>query len=161
MPSTSTAWVFPGQGSQRVGMGRAAAERHPAAARVFEEADAALGFPLSDLVFNGPEPDLVSTKNQQPAILAASIAYLVALREEGLLPEPVCVAGHSLGEYTALVAAGSLDLADAVRIVRRRGELMEEHGLGGMIAVLGLDAEALEEIAAASGAEVANFNAPG
>lgn len=158
---SGAAWIFPGQGSQKVGMGRDLAERSPAAARVFEAVDHALGFPLSDTIFNGPAEDLVSTRNQQPALLAASIAYLTVLRETGALPEPVCVAGHSLGEYAALVAAGSLDLSDAARMVRRRGELMEEHGLGGMIAVLGLDEAVLDEVAAAAGVEIANLNAPG
>lgn len=158
---SDVAWVFPGQGSQRVGMGKALAERSAAARAVFETVDSALGFPLSQTIFEGPDEALVSTKNQQPAILATSIAYFTVLREEGSLPDPVCVAGHSLGEYTALVAAGALDLADAARIVRRRGELMEEHGRGGMVAVLGLDDAVLEEVARETGVEVANFNAPG
>ncbi|MDI3340996.1 MAG: ACP S-malonyltransferase [Sphaerobacter sp.] len=157
---SDVAWVFPGQGSQRVGMGKALAEQSAAARAVFETVDDALGFPLSQLIFEGPEEALVSTRNQQPAILVASIAYFTALREAGLLPDPCCVAGHSLGEYTALVAAGALDLADAARLVRRRGELMEEHGRGGMVAVLGLDVAALEAVAAETGVEVANFNAP-
>lgn len=156
-----TAWVFPGQGSQKVGMGRQLAERSPAAARVFDVVDDALGFPLSRTIFEGPADALLATSNQQPAILAASVAYLTVLRESRLLPDPVCVAGHSLGEYSALVAAGALDLADAARIVRRRGELMEQHGLGGMIAVLGLDEPALTEIAELAEVEIANLNAPG
>lgn len=158
---TDAAWIFPGQGSQRVGMGKDIAEQSPAAARVFATVDDALGFALSDVIFNGPEDALISTSNQQPALLATSVAYLTVLRERGLLPDPCCVAGHSLGEYTALVAAGALDLADAARIVRRRGELMEEHGRGGMLAVLGLDDATLLEVASETGVEVANFNAPG
>ncbi len=155
------AWVFPGQGSQRVGMGSKLAQADPDAKAVFDRVDDALGFRLSDIIFNGPDEELVATRNQQPALLATSIAYFAVLRRRGELPDPSVVAGHSLGEYTALVASGSLDLADAARLVRRRGELMEEHGLGGMIAVLGLEDSVLEEIAAASGAEIANINAPG
>lgn len=158
---SNVAWVFPGQGSQRVGMGQDLIERSDVAKAVFATVDEALGFPLSETIFNGPTESLVSTSNQQPAILATSIAYQTVLRETGRLPEPCCVAGHSLGEYTALVAAGALDLADAARIVRRRGELMEEHGRGGMIAVLGLDTTILEATAFETGVEVANFNAPG
>ncbi|HUY99636.1 MAG TPA: ACP S-malonyltransferase [Thermomicrobiaceae bacterium] len=158
---SNTAWTFPGQGSQKVGMGRDLSERSSAVARVFSVVDDALGFPLSHTIFNGPADELVATVNQQPAILAASIAYLTMLREAGRLPDPVCVAGHSLGEYSALVAVGALDLADAARLVRRRGELMEEHGLGGMIAVLGLDEPSLIEIAGLAGVEIANINAPG
>ncbi len=155
------AWVFPGQGSQRVGMGSDLAQADPDAKAVFDRVDEALGFSLSDIIFNGPDEELVATRNQQPALLATSIAYFEVLRRRGELPEPSVVAGHSLGEYTALVASGALDLADAARLVRRRGELMEEHGLGGMIAVLGLDDAILAEIAAVSGAEIANINAPG
>lgn len=157
----NAAWVFPGQGSQRVGMGRALAEAEPAAARVFAVVDEALDFPLSEIIFNGPDEELVATRNQQPALLAVSVAYARVLRERGLLPAPLCVAGHSLGEYSALVAAEALDLADAARIVRRRGELMEEFGLGGMIAVIGLDADSLATVANETGVELANLNAPG
>jgi [acyl-carrier-protein] S-malonyltransferase len=155
------AWTFPGQGSQKVGMGREAAEHSAAAKRVFDIVDDALGFDLSKTILNGPEQELVPTSIQQPAILTASIASFTALNEAGKLPAPTCVAGHSLGEYSALVAAGSLDLADAARLVRRRGQLMEQHGLGGMVAVIGLDNEKLVQIADQTGVEVANFNAPG
>ncbi|MCX2727110.1 ACP S-malonyltransferase [Thermomicrobium sp. 4228-Ro] len=154
------AWVFPGQGSQSVGMGKALAEREPLARAVFEEADRILGLPLSRIVFEGPDEELAATRNQQPALLATSIAYLRVLEARGALPEPAVVAGHSLGEYTALVAVGSLDFADGLRIVRRRGELMEQYGLGGMLAVIGLDRATLEWIAAESGVELANENAP-
>lgn len=155
------AWVFPGQGSQAVGMGRDLAGRATEAAEVFRIADTTLNMPISDLCWNGPEAELTRTANQQPAVLTTSIAHLRVLLRENLLPEPDYVAGHSLGEYSALVAAQALDLADGLRLVRRRGELMEQFGRGGMIAVLGLDDEALSLVASESGAEVANFNAPG
>ncbi|HLI50206.1 MAG TPA: ACP S-malonyltransferase [Thermomicrobiaceae bacterium] len=154
-------WVFPGQGSQKVGMGKELAEKSSIARNVFNEVDRALGFDLSRTIFEGPSEELLRTTNQQPAILAASVAYLRVLRASGELPEPGWVAGHSLGEYSALVAAGAMSLADAARLVRRRGELMEEHGLGGMVAVLGLDATVLENVARETGTEIANFNAPG
>lgn len=157
----SVAWTFPGQGSQSIGMGRDAAEQSAGAKQVFDQVDDALGFSLSEIIFSGPAEELVRTSIQQPAILAASVAHFVALNEAGNLPEPACVAGHSLGEYSALVAAGAIDVADAVRLVRRRGQLMEEHGLGGMVAVIGLEGEKLIEIAGETGVEIANFNAPG
>jgi [acyl-carrier-protein] S-malonyltransferase len=166
------ALVFPGQGSQKPGMGRAWAEASPAARRAFEEADAALGFPLSRLCWEGPEEELALTANTQPALLATSIAILRGL-EEALgqeRPRPVAVAGHSLGEYSALVAAGALGFAEALYLVRRRGELMQEAvpvGQGAMAAVIGLDAEAVAALAAeaadpAAGelCAVANLNAP-
>jgi [acyl-carrier-protein] S-malonyltransferase len=154
------AWVFPGQGSQKVGMGRDLAAAEPAAADLFALADRTLGFDLSGIVFAGPDDALQATPNQQPAILAVSLAYLAVLKERGALPSPAFVAGHSLGEYAALVAAGALSPADALRLVRRRGELMQRHGAGAMAAVLGLPPEAVAAIAAEAGAEVANFNAP-
>jgi [acyl-carrier-protein] S-malonyltransferase len=159
--ATAAAWVFPGQGSQWVGMGRDLAASEPVAREVFDRVDDALGFRLSDVIFHGPDDELVATRNQQPALLTTSIAYFEILQRRGCLPQPVVVAGHSLGEYTALVASGSLDLCDGARLVRRRGELMEQHGLGGMIAVLGLDEAVLAEIAGESGTEIANLNAPG
>src|SRR5690348_3517979 len=143
----AAAWIFPGQGSQRVGMGRALAESEPIAREVYDRVDDALGFALSDIIFSGPDEELVATRNQQPALLATSIAYLEVLKLRGQVPDPQFVAGHSLGEYSALVASGALDLADGAQLVRRRGELMEQHGLGGMIAVLGLDDLVLSEIA--------------
>lgn len=172
------ALVFPGQGSQKPGMGRAWAEASPAARRAFEEADAALGFPLSRLCWEGPEEELGLTANTQPALLATSIAVLrgveETLGEGGLQPlaplAPIAVAGHSLGEYSALVAAGALGFAEALHLVRRRGELMQEAvpvGQGAMAAVIGLDAEAVAALAAeaadpAAGelCAVANLNAP-
>ena len=153
------AWVFPGQGSQRVGMGQDLAADAEIAA-LFEQADAVLGFGLSDVIFNGPDEALQQTPVQQPAILLTSIAYLVALRKRGLLPEADYVAGHSLGEYSALVAAGALSLEDGLQLVRRRGELMQEHGAGAMAAILGMEPEAVAAVALDAGVDVANFNAP-
>lgn len=159
--TSGIAWVFPGQGSQSIGMGRDLALAYDVSRATFDEADATLGFSVSQLCWEGPEDELTRTRNQQPAIVTTSIATLRALLHDELLPEPDYVAGHSLGEYSALVAAGALALPDALRLVRRRGELMELHGRGGMIAVLGLDDEALQVIATETGTEVANFNAPG
>ncbi|HZF12384.1 MAG TPA: ACP S-malonyltransferase [Thermoanaerobaculia bacterium] len=167
------AFVFPGQGSQKVGMGRAWAEASAAARQTFEEADAALGFPLSRLCFEGPEDELGLTTNTQPALLATSIAIYRALAAAAPELQPVAMAGHSLGEYSALVAAGALGFAPALHLVRRRGELMQQAvpvGEGAMAAVLGLDAQAVEGVAAdaakLAGGEgevcaVANLNAPG
>jgi [acyl-carrier-protein] S-malonyltransferase len=162
------AFIFPGQGSQAAGMGRELSEKYPAARAVFEEADDALGFALSKLCFEGPAEDLQLTENTQPAILATSIAALRAGEAEGL-PRPAFVAGHSLGEYSALVAAGALGLADAVRTVRKRGRYMQEAvpvGEGAMAAVLGADLETIESVCAEArrGSEVcsaANINSPG
>jgi len=161
------AFVFPGQGSQKVGMGRVWAEASPAARATFEEADEALGFPLSRLCWEGPEEDLNLTANTQPALVAAAIAVHRALAEMAPELRPVAVAGHSLGEYSALVAAGALDFADALRLVRRRGELMQEAvpvGKGAMAAIIGLDAQAIAALAAdAEQGEVcavANLNGP-
>jgi [acyl-carrier-protein] S-malonyltransferase len=154
------AWVFPGQGSQRVGMGSELADADAEISELFASADATLGFPLSTIIRDGPEEALQQTPVQQPAILLVSIAYLQALQKRNLLPRPDFVAGHSLGEYTALVAAGALTLADALRLVRRRGELMQDHGAGAMAAILGLRPDEVANVAHESGAEVANFNAP-
>jgi [acyl-carrier-protein] S-malonyltransferase len=162
----SVAFVFPGQGSQQAGMGRALAEAFPESRAVFEEADRALGFPLSSLCFSGPEAELQLTANTQPAILATSIAALRPLAARGLRPS--WVAGHSLGEYSALVAAGALSLSDALVLVRRRGQYMQEAvpiGAGAMAAVLALELPAVERACReAAGDEVvspANVNSPG
>ncbi len=162
---TKISFIFPGQGSQHAGMGREFADNFPAAKAVFEEADDALGWAISDLCFNGPDEELQLTANTQPAILTASIAAFRVLSEQGATPD--FVAGHSLGEYSALVAAGSLTLTDAVKIVRRRGELMQEvvpAGVGAMAAILGLDAAKVAEACAMSAEDQicspANFNTP-
>ncbi len=157
----ATAWLFPGQGSQAVGMGKALAATNPEAAAIFQRADETLGFSVSSLCWDGPAEELTRTANQQPALVATSTAMARALRAAELIGTPDFVAGHSLGEYSALVAANALDFEDALRLVRRRGELMEEHGLGGMLAIIGLDNEAAQVVANETGTEVANFNSPG
>jgi [acyl-carrier-protein] S-malonyltransferase len=164
-------FVFPGQGSQYVGMGREVYDQSPAARAVFEEADSVLGFPITDLCFNGPAEMLNDTQYAQPAILTVSVAYLEALREKlretGRQIDPVYVAGHSLGEYTALVAADSLSFADALKLVWERGRLMKEEGEqrpGGMAAVIGLSQGQLEDVVEEASSEgivvIANSNSP-
>jgi len=160
------AYVFPGQGSQKVGMGLDLHHAYSSAKEVFDEADAALGFPLSRLCFAGPEEELTKTKNVQPALVATSIACLRAAREADNrdLPLPTFVAGHSLGEYTALVAANVLSLSDAVILTRERGRLMYEAGQsnpGGMLAVIGLAEKSVENICRHSKTEISNVNCPG
>ncbi len=159
----SVAWLFPGQGSQTVGMGRDLAERYASAMRVFDEASDALSLDLKTLCWEGPQSELDLTANTQPALLAASIASLRAAEEEsGGLAEPLVVLGHSLGEFSALVAAGALPLAGAVRLVRRRGELMQAADpSGGMLAVIGLDADVIRRAIEPTRMVVANDNAPG
>ncbi|HEY0375426.1 MAG TPA: ACP S-malonyltransferase [Pyrinomonadaceae bacterium] len=160
------AYIFPGQGSQSPGMGKDLAEKYTAAREVFAEADDALGFSISRLCFEGTAEELQLTENTQPAILTTSVATLRALEAEGF-PAPEWVAGHSLGEYSALVAAGALSLADAVRTVRLRGRFMQEAvpvGTGAMAAVMGADAEtvgqACEEARAGEVCSPANINSP-
>ncbi len=167
---TTTAFVFPGQGSQHVGMGQALAQASPAARAVFEAADDCLGFGLARLCWEGPEADLNETSNTQPALLACSIAALRAAQAELGDLRPACMAGHSLGEITALVAAGALTLAAGLQLVRTRGQVMKAAGErmpGGMAASLGLDASVLVEVCAEAAAltrgvvQVANDNCPG
>jgi len=160
------AFIFPGQGAQHPGMGKDLADNFPAARQVFEEADEALGFALSDLCFNGPAEQLQLTENTQPSILAVSIAALRAMQAESF-PLPDFVAGHSLGEYSALVAANALSLSDAVKIVRARGGYMQEAvpvGTGAMAAILGADLqtvmEACDEAAQGEVCSPANINSP-
>jgi len=164
---TKLAFFFPGQNSQVVGMGRDLADNFTVARDTFDEADAALGFSISKLCFEGPEEQLKLTEFQQPAICTVSVAALRVLKEKGI--EPAFVAGHSLGEYAANVAAGSLRFEDAVRIVRQRGKFMQEavpQGQGAMAAVLGLSSEETASACAAAAAETqnivsaANFNSP-
>ena len=166
--NTRIAFLFPGQGSQAVGMGRALAERYPVAAATFTEADKALGFAISKLCFEGPEDELRLTENTQPAIMTVSVAAWRVLAEHGI--QPAMAAGHSLGEWSAHVAAGTLSFADAVRSVKARGRAMQQAvpaGQGAMAAILQLDAAqvaaACAEAAAETGLTVAaaNLNSPG
>lgn len=165
----SIAFVFPGQGAQTIGMGRALAEAYPAARAVFDEVDAALGESLSALIWEGDIETLTLTQNAQPALMATSMAAMRALAAEGVgIDRAAFVAGHSLGEYSALCAAGTLSIADAARLLRIRGRAMQEAvpvGIGAMAAILGLDFEAVSEVAtqAAQGevCQAANDNDPG
>lgn len=165
----STAFLFPGQGSQFVGMGRDLYDREPVARALFDEADALLGIPLSQLCFEGPEAALTDTAVQQPALFTTSLAAWAVLQQRGKA-NPTWVAGHSLGEFSALAAAEAMSFADGLALVRRRGELMKlagERSPGGMAAVLGLDAAPVAELCARAAAEtgqyvgVANDNCPG
>jgi len=167
---TNTAFLFPGQGSQFVGMGRELAQASAAARQTFAEADEFLGFKLSQLCWEGPEAELTDTINAQPALLTCSVAALRALHERLGEHPPALMAGHSLGEISALVAAGSLEFEDGINLVRRRGEVMKAAGQrapGGMAAILNLDAPVLAEVCAEAAAQtggvvqVANDNCPG
>ncbi len=175
MSSESVAWVFPGQGSQTVGMGKDLAEAFSAVAALYERADKQLGTSLARLCFEGPEEVLTQTINAQPALLTMSLAVLLAMggklsgsgqfHPPAGLPKPHFVAGHSLGEYTALVAAGALSFPDALALVRERGRLMGEARSGSMAAVMGMEEEALEEVCRLCGGDaplvIANYNCPG
>ncbi|MDE2639459.1 MAG: ACP S-malonyltransferase [Chloroflexota bacterium] len=169
-----TAWLFPGQGAQHVGMGRDLYDAFPEARAVYERADAALDRPLSSIIFDGPEEELLQTINAQPAILITSLACLVAAQAAGILPRPSradgapaldppsYVAGHSLGEYTALVASGALDADAGVRLVQKRGRLMQQAGEakpGTLAAILGLPEEDVASVCREAGAEICNVNA--
>lgn len=162
--SAGVAYIFPGQGTQYKGMGEELYQNFKRSRAIFEQADEALGFSLSSLCFKGTEDELRQTCNAQPAILTVSYACLLAESEKHSLSTPSFVAGHSLGEYTALVAAKVLKFKDAVRLVRTRGELMQEAGRqtpGGMLAIIGLDEVTLEEVCQETGTEIANVNCSG
>ena len=158
-------YVFPGQASQEVGMGLELYQGYPLAREIINEADDVLGFSLSNLCFNGPEDELTKTVNVQPAILANSIACLKVAQQDDIgLCAPSFMAGHSLGEYTALVAAEALEFSDALKLVRERGRLMYEVGQrrpGGMIAIIGSKLKLVEEICLSSGCKISNENCPG
>ena len=162
-----TAFVFPGQGAQKVGMVKDLYDSYQVVRELFEEADDSLGFSLTKLCFEGPDEELMKTYNTQPAILTASTACARVLAQEGFTPD--IAAGHSLGEYSALVATGALSFADAVKTVRQRGQFMQDAvplGEGGMAAILGLDEDKIKEICTAISAQggtvqAVNFNCPG
>jgi len=165
----SRAFIFPGQGAQTIGMGKALAETYPAAKSVYDEVDEALGENLSSLIWEGTQDELTLTRNAQPALMATPLAALRALESEGVsIRMAACVAGHSLGEYSALAAAGAISLADTARLLRIRGDAMQQAvpvGIGAMAAILGLDFEAVQAVAeeAAKGevCQAANDNDPG
>jgi len=160
------AYIFPGQGAQTVGMGKDLYDSFDSVKALFKQADDAVGFALSKIFFEGPEEELKKTSNAQPALVAVSMAYLKAAQEVGgkNLPAPSFMAGHSLGEYTALAAANAIDFSTAVYLAKERGRLMYEAGLktpGGMMAMIGIDEAALAEVCKATGTVIANINSPG
>lgn len=160
------AYIFPGQGAQSVGMGHDIYDAFESARAVFDQADKVLGFPLTRLCFEGPEEELRLTINAQPALVTMSYAILTVIRETapGSLPQPAYMAGHSLGEYTALAAANVLDFSTTVHLARERGRLMHEAGLkqtGGMMAIIGLEEDMLTEVCDKTSTRIANFNSPG
>ena len=162
---TEVAYVFPGQASQKTGMGSDLYHEYPAAREVFDRADEVLGYSISRLCFDGPEEELRSTINAQPALLTTSYACLQAVGDGsvGRMPKAKMVAGHSLGEYTALVAAGVIDFSTAVYLARERGRLMHEAGImqpGGMVAIIGFDQEPLARVCEETGTWLANINSP-
>ena len=164
-PTTDVAWLFPGQGAQHVGMGRDLYDQVPAARAVFDAADEALGFPLSELCFEGPEEELTRTVNTQPALVTHAIASLVAAIQCGSVTQRAAyLAGHSLGEYAALIAAGAISFADGLRLVRERGRLMQETcdaQPGTMAVVLGMERWLVAILCEQHGASLCNENAPG
>ena len=164
MDKPKLAFIFPGQGAQAPGMGQDVFDEYDSAKAIFKAADERLGFPISELCFEGPEEKLKETAIAQPAMVATCLAYLAAARDMEVLPQPAFVAGHSLGEYTALAAAGVLEPADAIQLAALRGRLMHlasQQAPGAMAAVLGIDEATLNELTREAGVFIANYNCPG
>ncbi|MPZ22423.1 MAG: acyltransferase domain-containing protein [Dehalococcoidia bacterium] len=164
LPDGEDAWIFPGQGAQQIGMSLDFAAAFSESAALFAEAEEVLGYSLADLIKDGPDETLTMTVHTQPAVFVASLAALKAAEATGLLSRPRCLAGHSLGEYSAVVASGSLSFADGLRLVNERARLMQQAGEaspGSLVALLGADIEQALALAADAGSEVCNVNAPG